>query len=374
MFRVQSYTAPAIAALVATVAPASAVAAGSSGGAGVPDSPAITSISCVGTQAAPCAKNATLLHGRQARVAGSDLEATETVIFRGARGTGDDVAVKPVSATGSRVVLRVPAAARSGVVTLVSDFAKVSTQTRVTIADAPAAAPVDTAPGGRFFLGGKRKPVFSFDGTSDGPVQIQVVRESDGTVVKTIDATAVAGQRTDVAWDGLTDAGPAPNGQYRFSVAGQASAAAATSPAQAFALYDHVFPIRGKHNLGYTATNDFGGPRDHKGQDMFAACGTPVAAARGGRVEYAGYQSAAGNYVVIDGDSGQDYVYMHMRLPPLVRTGQKVFTGQQIGEVGETGRAQGCHLHFELWSAPGWYKGGAAFDPKPQLRAWDAYS
>lgn len=169
----------------------------------------------------------------------------------------------------------------------------------------------------------------------------------------------------------MTDGGPAPNGRYHFAPAGQASASASATPTLAFALYDHVFPIRSRHNLGFTATNDFGGPRNHKGQDMFAACGTPIAAARGGRVEYAGYHSAAGNYVVIDGDDGVDSVYVHMRQAPLVEAGQKVFTGQQ---VGETGRAEGCHLHFELWSAPGWYRGGTASDPKPQLRAWDAYS
>jgi murein DD-endopeptidase MepM/ murein hydrolase activator NlpD len=138
---------------------------------------------------------------------------------------------------------------------------------------------------------------------------------------------------------------------------------------------DHLFPIRGRHNLGYTPTNGFGGGRGHKGQDMFARCGTRLAAARGGRVEFAGYQSAAGYYVVIDGAAtGIDYVYMHMRQPPLVRTGQRVFTGQQLGEVGETGHAAGCHLHFELWSSPGWYKGGKAFDPLPSLKHWDSYS
>jgi murein DD-endopeptidase MepM/ murein hydrolase activator NlpD len=108
---------------------------------------------------------------------------------------------------------------------------------------------------------------------------------------------------------------------------------------------------------------------------MFARCGTRIAAARGGRVQYVGYHPAAGYYAVIDGaETDVDYVYMHMLSPPLVETGQRVFTGQKIGEVGETGRATGCHLHFELWSAPGWYQGGQAFDPLPSLKRWDSYS
>ena len=49
-------------------------------------------------------------------------------------------------------------------------------------------------------------------------------------------------------------------------------------------------------------------------------------------------------------------------------------TGDPIGEVGRTGDASACHLHFEMWGAPGWYTGGAPFDPLPALRAWDAYS
>lgn len=43
----------------------------------------------------------------------------------------------------------------------------------------------------------------------------------------------------------------------------------------------------------------------------------------------------------------------------------------RIGAVGRTGNATACLLHFELWSAPGWYEGGSAFDPVPQLKAWD---
>jgi len=47
---------------------------------------------------------------------------------------------------------------------------------------------------------------------------------------------------------------------------------------------------------------------------------------------------------------------------------------QAIGNVGATGDANGCHQHFELWSAPGWYTGCAAVDPRVLLKAWDAYS
>ena len=105
---------------------------------------------------------------------------------------------------------------------------------------------------------------------------------------------------------------------------------------------------------------------------MFADCGTPLVAAHGGTVKFAGTQRLAGNYVVIAGDDGSDHVYMHLRDPALVPKGAAVSSGQQIGFVGDTGRAHGCHLHFEVWPAPGWYSGGSPVDPLPSLQAWDA--
>ena len=136
---------------------------------------------------------------------------------------------------------------------------------------------------------------------------------------------------------------------------------------------DQIFPIRGKHDLGQSATNNFGGGRNHRGQDLFARCGTPLVVAEGGTVREAKNDGAAGNFAVITGDAtGRDYVYMHMQAAALVRKGDHVSTGQPLGKVGDTGRATGCHLHFELWSAPGWYAGGSAFNPLPDLRAWDA--
>jgi murein DD-endopeptidase MepM/ murein hydrolase activator NlpD len=144
-----------------------------------------------------------------------------------------------------------------------------------------------------------------------------------------------------------------------------------------FSLYGYAFPLLGPHSFG-TSADRFGAPRSghtHQGQDILAKCGTPIVAARGGRVQYAGYQSAAGNYVVIDGrGTGFDMVYMHMSEPSALQEGMSVRTGQPIGFVGETGDAVGCHLHFEMWEPPGWYEGGSPIDPLPYLERWDRYS
>ena len=142
-----------------------------------------------------------------------------------------------------------------------------------------------------------------------------------------------------------------------------------------FGYYDHKFPIRGKHTYG----DGIGAPRaghTHQGQDVFADCGTPLEAARGGKVQFNGYHGAAGNYIVIDGrKTGRDYVYMHLKRKSAFGTGEKVKTGEQIGQVGETGNASGCHLHFELWSPPGWYEGGNFLrSVTKQMKKWDKWS
>ena len=131
-----------------------------------------------------------------------------------------------------------------------------------------------------------------------------------------------------------------------------------------------VFPIRGKHTYG----DGLGAGRSHQGQDIFASCGTSLVSALDGTVTIAKFHDRAGNYVVIKAADGTSQVYMHMAAPATVKSGQRVSAGQVIGAVGDTGRASGCHLHFELWSAPGWYEGGAAMDPLPVLKAWDRTS
>lgn len=134
----------------------------------------------------------------------------------------------------------------------------------------------------------------------------------------------------------------------------------------------HTFPIAGPWRFG-SASGRFGddrGSHRHGGQDMAAAAGTPLVAVTAGVISVRAYQaSGAGNYVVLQGDDGVDYVYMHMQSPASVPAKARVAAGQQLGQVGTTGRSTGPHLHFEMWTQH-WYDGGAAFDPLPALLAW----
>jgi len=320
------------------------------------------------------------VRGQEFVLRGRDLQTIKRVLFGGGRGRQDDVAADVTRSNGRYAVGVVPDRARSGPATLLGPTREPLARLRpVRVRLAPRIAPLDIAPANSFFYAGKRQAGFSFEVRRPTEALVELVNEETQTVVRSWTVPAQPGQPATISWDGRTSTGVAPPGRYRFRLAGGAIGAATrgAQPTAQFFFADHLFPIRGSHNLGSTVTNNFGGggQRKHMGQDMFARCGTRLAAARGGQVQYAGYQSAAGNYLVIDGaDTELDYVYMHMQGPALVKTGERVFTGQKIGEVGDSGRASGCHLHFEMWSAPGWYQGGSAIDPLPSLRGWDAYS
>ena len=145
---------------------------------------------------------------------------------------------------------------------------------------------------------------------------------------------------------------------------------------QVTASGDYRFPVGDPHNFG-GASARFGAPRSghtHQGQDLFAPCDTRLYAAHAGVVKTSSFQSSAGYYLVIDGADGTDTAYMHMKKLSWAPVGTPLYPGQQIGRVGASGNASGCHLHFEHWSAPGWYSGGAPYDPLPELLSWDSYS
>jgi murein DD-endopeptidase MepM/ murein hydrolase activator NlpD len=75
--------------------------------------------------------------------------------------------------------------------------------------------------------------------------------------------------------------------------------------------------------------------------------------------------------VVLRADDEYDYVFMHLRRGSiLVAAGQRVVAGEQLGQVGNSGRSFGAHLHFEVWTG-GWFeKGGHPVDPLPLLQDW----
>lgn len=100
----------------------------------------------------------------------------------------------------------------------------------------------------------------------------------------------------------------------------------------------------------------------HSGIDLMAPYGSPIRAAAGGTVVYAGWYFAYGNIVDIQHADGVVTRYAHMAaFAPGIRPGAPVSAGQTIGQVGETGRAHGAHVHFEV------RLNGHAVDPKPYL-------
>jgi murein DD-endopeptidase MepM/ murein hydrolase activator NlpD len=93
----------------------------------------------------------------------------------------------------------------------------------------------------------------------------------------------------------------------------------------------------------------FGGyPHFHTGIDLGDYTGTPILAARDGVVGLAGWNPGGyGNYVIVVHDQGYATLYGHLQRS-IVRAGDVVNAGQQIGLMGSTGLSTGSHLHFEL--------------------------
>jgi len=134
-----------------------------------------------------------------------------------------------------------------------------------------------------------------------------------------------------------------------------------------------IFPVAGAHTFGQGVGAARKG-HTHQGQDIMAACGTPLVAVSRAKVKFVSFQSLAGNYVVIRNKKlHQDYMYAHLAARASVTKGTVVQPGQQIGIVGQTGDATACHLHFELWLGK-WYRGGHPVDPMPYLQTYQGYA
>jgi murein DD-endopeptidase MepM/ murein hydrolase activator NlpD len=231
---------------------------------------------------------------------------------------------------------------------------------------------------GAYFVQGLATPTLTVRARHAGNAKVKVL-DSAGSVVQTIPVSFAGAESRAVSWNGMTPTGFAGDAVYRLKL-GKSNTAGATASGQTqpFALHLHAFPVPGPHNFG-GADARFGAPRSghtHQGQDIPASCGQKEIVDETGDVKVNAFQaSGAGYYVVIHGRiTGTDSVYMHLQRPSWAPAGTIVYAGQQIGRVGSTGDAEGCHLHFERWTAPGWFSGGAPYDPLPELLYWDSYS
>ena len=88
-------------------------------------------------------------------------------------------------------------------------------------------------------------------------------------------------------------------------------------------------------------------PKFHAGMDFSANIGTPVYATGDGKVIKAGWEAGYGNLIQVDHGFGYVTWYAHLSKYK-VRPGQKVVRGEVIGEVGNTGKSTGPHLHYEV--------------------------
>ncbi len=100
----------------------------------------------------------------------------------------------------------------------------------------------------------------------------------------------------------------------------------------------------------------------HEGLDFPAAVGTRINAAAGGIVSFAGPSADYGKLIRIDHGSGLETRYAHSS-KLFVTVGQRVEKGQEIAEIGNTGRSTGPHLHYEIRF------NGNALDPRRYLKA-----
>lgn len=87
--------------------------------------------------------------------------------------------------------------------------------------------------------------------------------------------------------------------------------------------------------------------RQHAGIDMAGPVGTPIYAAGEGVVTFAGWQRGYGNVIKVEHALGTETRYAHLSRIA-VKRGQKVSRGARIGDMGNTGRSTGPHLHYEV--------------------------
>jgi len=113
-------------------------------------------------------------------------------------------------------------------------------------------------------------------------------------------------------------------------------------------------PASGRFSSTFGGRNIGAGAEFHYGSDIANSIGTPIVAAANGVVSYAAPMGTYGNVIMITHSiDGQIFTTVYAHLNGFnVRSGQSVSKGQLIGQMGNTGRSTGPHLHFEIHVGP----------------------
>lgn len=116
-----------------------------------------------------------------------------------------------------------------------------------------------------------------------------------------------------------------------------------------YRIASNKLPLDMPVKSAFRYTSGFGARwgRAHKGIDLAGPVGTPILATGDGVVKFAGRQSGYGNIIIVEHALGTETRYAHLS-KIRVRAGQKVSRGAQIGDMGNTGRSTGSHLHYEV--------------------------
>jgi murein DD-endopeptidase MepM/ murein hydrolase activator NlpD len=120
--------------------------------------------------------------------------------------------------------------------------------------------------------------------------------------------------------------------------------------------------FRWTSGFGYRRDPKGAGNRMHEGTDMAGSYGTPVYATADGVVTHAGWDNGYGRLIKIKHDFGIETRYAHLS-QLRVEVGQRVSRGDRIGDMGNSGRSTGTHLHYEV------RLGGTAVNPMTFIKA-----
>ena len=119
-------------------------------------------------------------------------------------------------------------------------------------------------------------------------------------------------------------------------------------------------PVR--DNFRFTSGYGMRWGRMHYGTDFAGPVGTPIYATADGVITHAGWSSGYGRLIKIQHEFGIETRYGHLNAIR-VQEGQRVSRGDRIGDMGNSGRSTGPHLHYEV------RVGGEAINPMIYIRA-----